>query len=91
MNIERIYKAVEADEMNSPLPTIINELEDQRYKFKLKSFEVTTQDIQGEIFSDIDNEINKFEVELTKGDQKEQSFNLSLTVYHKFNFQDCSH
>lgn len=36
MNIQKIFESVDTDEMNSPLPSIVRELEQQGYKVKIE-------------------------------------------------------
>ena len=87
MNIQEIFNAVNEDEMNSPLPSVIYELEQQGYKVKLEGLEVTTDDLEEELFEDLERATNKFEIELLKNNKTEQRFNLIFTDHHKFSFQ----
>lgn len=89
MNIQNIFNAVEADEMNSPLPSIIYELEKQGYKVKIEGLEVTAEDMEDQIFEDLERSTNEFELELLSNSEPSQKFNLVFTDYHKFNFQPC--
>lgn len=63
MNIENLYKAVEEDEINSPLPTIVHELEMQGYNVKLEGLEKTANDLDAELFYDLEKTTNEFELE----------------------------
>jgi hypothetical protein len=87
MNIQKIFTAVDEDEMNSPLPSIIYELEQQGYKVKLEGLEVSSDNLDGNLFGDFERAVNEFELELTKEDEQHQKFKLVFTDYHKFNFQ----
>jgi hypothetical protein len=87
MNIEKIFKAVGEDEMNSPLISICSELEKQRYKIKVEGLEVTTDDLETELFNDLERATNNFNLELTKNNGEPQRFKLVFTDYHKFNFE----
>ena len=89
MNIQKIFESVDADEMNSPLPSIIWELEQQGYKVKLEGLEVTASDLEAGMFSDLERATNEYEIELFKGTGSSQRFKLVFTGYHKFNFQSC--
>ncbi|OGU81712.1 MAG: hypothetical protein A2W11_12800 [Ignavibacteria bacterium RBG_16_35_7] len=89
MNIEKIYKAVENDEMNSPLPTIVHELEMQGYKIKLEGLDVTANDLDADLFFDLEKATNEFVFEIEKAGEKNQRFKLVFTDYHEFNFQNC--
>ena len=88
MDIQKIFESVDTDEMNSPLPSIIWELEQQGYKVKLEGFEVTAGEMGDKLFEDLERATNKFEIEITKR-KLTQKFNLVFTDYHKFNFQSC--
>ena len=87
MNIEKVFSAVEEDEMNSPLPTIVHELEEQGYKVKLEGLEVTANDLDAELFVDLEKATNEFEIELMKDDEIIQKFKLVFTDYHRFHIQ----
>jgi hypothetical protein len=89
MNIQKIFTDVDEDEMNSPLPTIVWELEQQGYKVKLEGLEVTAGDMADDLFEDLEKATSEFDIELIKGDETEQRFRLVFTDYHKFNFQSC--
>jgi len=89
MNIQKIYAAVDSDEMNSPLPSIIFELEQQGYKVKLEGVDVTAGDMEDKLFEDLERATNEYEIELLKDLETSQRFKLVFTGYHKFNFQAC--
>lgn len=88
MNIQKIFSAVADDEMNSPLPSIIWELEQQGYKVRLEGVEVTAGDMEAKLFEELERATNEFIIELTK-EELAQKFKLVFTDYHKFNFQSC--
>ncbi len=87
MNIEKIFNAVDEDEMNSPLPLIVSELERQGYAVRIEGVDVTSDDIDDNLFVDLEKAVNEFEMELLKSSEIEQKFKLVFTDYHKFNFQ----
>ena len=89
MNIQKIYSAVDSDEMNSPLPSIIWELEQQGYTVKIEGVDVTTGDIEDKLFDDLERATSELTFELLKENQPVQKFKLVFTDYHKFNFQSC--
>ncbi len=89
MNIQKIFNAVGEEEMNSPLPSIIYELENQGYKVKLEGLGVTAVDLEDKLFEDLERAVNNFQIELINNNEPEQKFNLVFTDYHKFNFQSC--
>ena len=88
MNIQKIFKAVDADEMNSPLASIIYELEEQGYKVKIEGLEVTAADMDDKLFDDFEKATNEFEIEIRK-ENLMQKFKLNFTEYHRFNFKSC--
>ncbi len=90
MNLEKIFTAVYEDEMNSPLPTIVYELEGQGYKVKLEGLEVTANDLDADLFVDLEKATNEFEIELMKDDEINQKFKLAFTGYHNFHFKNYS-
>ncbi|MBE7476015.1 MAG: hypothetical protein B6D44_00300 [Ignavibacteriales bacterium UTCHB2] len=90
MNIKKIYDAVNGDEMNSPLPSIVSELEQQGYKVKIEGVEVTAVDMPDNLLDDLEKATNEFEIELLKDNQGEQKFKLVFTGYHKFGFQQIN-
>ena len=89
MNIQKIFDAVNEDDMNSPLISIVNELEQQGYTVKLEGVEVTSHDLDADVFNDFEKAANEFNLELLKQSSLEQKFKIVFTDYHKFNFQSC--
>lgn len=89
MNIQKIFEAVEADEMNSPLHSIIYELEKQNYRIKLEGLDVTTEEIETRLFEELERATNEFEIELLRNSETAQKFKVVFTDYHKFNLQAC--
>ncbi len=89
MNIQKIFNAVADDEMNSPLPSIIYELENQGYKVKIEGLEVTAEEMDNRLFEDLEKAASEFEIELLRDSEHAQKFKLVFTDYHKFNFQSC--
>ena len=87
MNIQKIFNAVDEDEMNSPLSSVIYEIEQQGYKVKLEGLEVSAGDMEEKLFEDYERATDKFEIELLKNNKTEQRFNLIFTDHHKFSFQ----
>lgn len=86
MNIQKIFESVEEDDMNSPLPSILWELEQQGYKVNLEGIEVTAGDMKDKLFEDLERATNNFEIEILK-EGLTQKFKLVFTDYHKFNLQ----
>jgi hypothetical protein len=86
MNIQKIHAAVANDEMNSPLPSIVYELENQGYKVKIEGLEVIAMDMEDKLFEDLERATNEFNVEINN-ESITQKFRLVFTDYHKFSFQ----
>ena len=80
MNLEKIFNAVDEDEMNSPLPNIVHELENQGYRVKLEGLEVTANDLDADLFYDLEKATNEFEFELMKGGATTQKFKLVFRI-----------
>jgi hypothetical protein len=89
MNIQKIFESVYNDEMNSPLPSIVRELEQQGYKVKIEGLEVSSLDMNDQLFEDLEKATNEYEIELFGDKGNLQKFKLVFTDYHKFNFQAC--
>lgn len=89
MNIQKIFEAVEADEMNSPLHSIIYELEKQNYMVRLEGLDVTAEEMEARLFEDLERATNEFEIEIISNSEPAQKFKIVFTDYHKFNLQAC--
>ena len=89
MNIQKIYNAVDEDEMNSPLPAIVYELEQQGCKVKIEGLEVSAEDLVDDLFEDLERATNEVNLEVTDMNKNYQKFKLVFTDYHKFSFQSC--
>jgi len=84
MNVNKIYKAVAEDDMNSPLPIIVLELEKQGYKVKIEGVEVSSKEFDDELFSDFEESVTEFNFEVKKNDEPAMKFKLIYTGYHEF-------
>lgn len=87
MNIQKIFKAAEESEMNSPLISVVWELGQQGYQVKLEGLKVTTSEMGSDLFNDLERATNEFEMELLRGTEPVQKFKLVFTGYHEFSFQ----
>ena len=90
MNIQKIFTAVDNDDMNSPLISIINELENQGYKIKLEGVDVSSSDLDVPLFNDFEKATNGFKLELLKQSSLEQKFKIVFTGYHQFSFNQAN-
>jgi hypothetical protein len=87
MNIEKIFSAVQNDEMNSALGTICLELENQGYKMKIEEIEISSEEIfngKAEYLEQYPYRYN-FVIENRAGEK--QRFAIRFTEYHKFIFE----
>lgn len=82
MNIEKIFNALEEDDMNSGIGIICSELERQGYKVKIEDIVVTAEDIfEGkagylEEFSDALN------IEISSEIKEKQKFKIRFINFH---------
>lgn len=79
MNTQKLFKLIEAEEMNSPLITINFELGRQEYRVKLEVVEVTTENMYDNIFDDFEKAMNRFENEQMKDSEPPQKFRFKFT------------
>lgn len=83
MNIRKIYKAVEDDEMNSALVSVCFELVEQGYEVRVEGVEYTNDESFTELLCDLENATNEINIEIIKN-TKTESFKLVFTDYHTF-------
>ena len=84
MNIEKIYTAVENDEMNSPLITICNAIFNQGYSLKIDGIDIDRDDLDNSVLVDFEQSQNNFNLLLTDVKNQSVEFVLTFTDYHKF-------
>ncbi len=89
MNIQKVFEAVEKDDMNSPLVSICSEFEKQGYKVKIEGVEVSSDELDSGLFNDLEQYSTDINFELIKEGKSSQRFKLVYTDYHKFNIQPC--
>ena len=87
MNIQKIFNAVDEDDMSSPLITVCNELIKQGYDVKVEGVNIESLNSDSKLFEDLEYSTNKFEIVLLKNSLPEQKFKLVFTDYHEFGFQ----
>lgn len=87
MDVEKIYSAVEDDEMNSPLITICDELVKQGYDVKVEGVEFTNSDICFNLLNDLEQVTNEINVEITSKNITKR-FKLVFTDYHRFELKE---
>ena len=84
MNIEKLYKVVEEDQMNSPISLICSELELQGYRVKLEGLDTSEAELDKDVFIDFENSVQGFQIEIFKNEYPVYRFNVLFTGYHKF-------
>ena len=89
MNIEKVFEAVENDDMNSPIVSLCNEFAKQGYRVKIEGVEVNSNEVDTELFNDLELYSIDINFELLKAEESAQKFKLVYIDYHKFNFQPC--
>lgn len=89
MNIQKIFDSVSGNEMNSPLHSVIWEFEQQGYNVKLEGIDVTADDMESDLFADLEKATNEFTFELFKENIKDQKFKILFYDYHQFSLQGC--
>lgn len=87
MNIEKIYIAVQNDEMNSALGNICLELEKQGYKIKIEDIEITSEEIITGKAEYLEQYPNKYNFLIENSQKEKQKFSIRFTEYHKFIFE----
>jgi len=90
MNIEKIFNALESDEMNSALGIICRELEGQGYKVKIEDIEVTSEEIFNGKAEYLEQYPDRYKVEAKSLEGEKQKFYLRFTDYHKFIIESAS-
>ena len=88
MNIEKIFTALEEDEMNSALGIICSELEHQGYKVEIEGIEVTSEDIFEEKLKSLEEVPAALNIKLFRKEKEEQKFSINFIDYHKVVFQE---
>ncbi len=87
MNLEKIYNAVESDEMNSPLISICDELVKQGYTVLVEGVEICNDEMSNNLLNDLERATSEINFEITNKNTTE-SFKLVFTDYHKFELKE---
>lgn len=83
MNIEKIFGALEEDEMNSALGIICSELESQGYKIEIEGIEVTSDEIFENKLAPLEEVVEPLNIRLFKDGNEEQKFSVKFIEYHE--------
>ena len=84
MNIQKLYDALDTDEMNSSLGIICAELENQGYIVSINDRKVSSQDFFNEGQEDLEEELFSIKMSLYRSENIEQEFVIEFTEYHDF-------
>ncbi|MDR3596530.1 hypothetical protein [Clostridium sp.] len=83
MNIQKIFDALEEDEMNSALGIICVELENQGYAITIENIKVTAEEIFNNKYPSLEEVPDSLNIKLSKGNFEEQKFAIDFVDYHK--------
>jgi hypothetical protein len=84
MNVQKIYKALDADEMNSALGIICGELERQGYVVKINDTFVASEEFFDGRHEDLEQEFIPLKMALYRDNVLDQEFTMEFTEYHDF-------
>ena len=87
MNIEKIFSALEKDEVNSALGTICAELEKQGYTVKINNIEVTAEELFDKRLESLEQSSQDFNISLNKNNKYAQEFSIRFIDYHSIVFK----
>jgi hypothetical protein len=87
MNIEKIFKALEENEMDSALGIIVVELELQGYSVHVYDIPVTSDEIFDGKYDDIYKLFEPVAISVYKNDSLEQEFEITFNDYHEISFR----
>lgn len=86
MNIEKIFKILDSDEMNSALGIICTEIESQGYKIEIEGIEVSANEIFNNKIPSLEEVNMPLNIKLIKNGKLEQKFSLAFVDYHTVSF-----
>jgi len=88
MNIEKIYSALNEDQINSALGIICAELESQGYEIEIEGIQVTASEIFQNKVPSLEEVAGPLNIKLYKNGSVEQKFSINFVEYHKIVFQE---
>jgi hypothetical protein len=83
MNAQKIFIALEEDEMNSALGIICAELENQGYDITIEDINVTSKEIFENKIPSLEEVPSPLNLILYKGGKEEQKFAIDFVNYHE--------
>lgn len=87
MNIEKIFSALDEDQINSALGIICAELESQGYNVEIEGIQVTSGEIFENKIPSLEEVVIPLNIKLFKDKEEEQKFSIEFKDYHKIIFQ----
>ncbi len=90
MNIQKLYDALDADEMNSSLGIICAELESQGYVVMINDRKVSSEEFFDGGHKDLEQEFVPIKMSLYRTENLEQEFMIEFIEYHDFVIKKCS-
>lgn len=91
MNVQKIFDALEEDEMNSGLGVICWELERQGYGVEVEEIKVTADEIFNNKFPSLEEVPVPVNLKLSKDGIAEQEFLITFTDYHEVIISKSKH
>lgn len=88
MNIEKIFSALNADEMNSALGIVCFELESQGFEVKIENIKVTSKEIFENKLPSLEEVAEPLNIKLYKNGNVYQKFSIDFIDFHKVVFQE---
>ena len=88
MNIEKVYTALQEDQMNTGLGIVCAEFETQGYEVEIEGLQVTAKEIFGNKFPSLEEVLIPLNIKLLKNGISEQQFSIEFVDYHKIIFRE---
>lgn len=88
MNVERVFRALNEDDVNSALGVFCYELENQGYVLEIEGIFLKSNEIFQNKFPSLEEVIEPLNIKIYKDGIFEQKFSISFTEYHKIIFQE---
>jgi hypothetical protein len=84
MNIQKIFDALQEDEMNSSLGIICAELERQGYEVEIENIKVTAEEILSNKIPSLEEVAEPLNIKLSQNGIQVQKFSIEFVDYHEF-------
>jgi len=83
MNIQKIFDALEEDEMNSSLGIICAELESQKFDISIEEIKVTAEEIYNNKHPYLEDVGESLNFKISKKGGEEQKFTIDFVDFHE--------